>query len=93
MADITARIDALELRLKQLKVKQQRIEARRRSVQARRERQDELRRKILVGAVVLAKVDQGAIEETTFREWLDEALTRDDDRVLFGLPKRSQSDG
>jgi predicted nucleic acid-binding Zn-ribbon protein len=31
MADITARIDALEQRLKQLKVKQQRIEARRRT--------------------------------------------------------------
>jgi len=45
------RIAALEARLKQLKVVQQRKEARARTVESRRTRREELRRKILVGAV------------------------------------------
>jgi hypothetical protein len=46
------RIAALEAKLKQLKVLQQRKEARARTVESRRSRREELRRKILVGAVV-----------------------------------------
>jgi hypothetical protein len=44
-----------------------------------------LRRKILVGAVVLAKIEQGEFQQATLDEWLDAALTRLDDRALFGL--------
>jgi hypothetical protein len=44
-----------------------------------------MRRRFLVGAVVLAKVEAGEIEETTLREWLLPAVTRPDDRALFGL--------
>jgi len=51
------RIAALEQKLKQLKTLQQRREAKARSVALHRSRRDELRRKILVGAVVLAKVE------------------------------------
>jgi hypothetical protein len=58
VTNISTRIDALEQRLKQLKVKQQRIEARRRSIESRRARREETRRKILVGAIVLAKVER-----------------------------------
>jgi len=57
------RIAALELKLKQLKVVQQRKEAKARSVALHRTRREELRRKILVGAVVLAKVEDGSLEE------------------------------
>jgi len=60
--------------------KQQRIEARRGSLKSRRSR-----RKILVGAIVLAKVEQGVLEESVLRDWLKGALTRPDDRALFGL--------
>lgn len=88
MANMSGQIDALERRLRQLKAKQQRSEARRRSLESRRARRDELRRKILVGAVVLAKVEQGGFEESTLREWLDAALTRAEDRELFGLSSR-----
>jgi hypothetical protein len=49
------RIQALELKLKQLKVRQQRKEARAQTVEARRTRREEVRRKFLVGAVFLAK--------------------------------------
>jgi hypothetical protein len=82
------RIDPLEQRLKQLKVQQQRTQARKRTQEARRSRREDTRRKILVGAIVLAKVDQGVIGAQQLRGWLDGALTREDDRVLFGLTPR-----
>ncbi len=79
------RIAALEAKLKQLKTVQQRKEARARSIATRRTRAQELRRKILVGAVVLAKVEAGEIEEKQLKQWMDGALTRAEDRELFGL--------
>ena len=82
---INERIEALEERLKQLKARQQRIEARRRSLESRRSRRDDTRRKILVGAIVLAKVDQGVLDEAVLRGWLKGGLTRADDKALFGL--------
>ena len=84
-AKITERFETLEERLKQLKAKQQRIEARRRTLASRRTRREDTRRKILVGAIVLAKVQQGVIQESVLRGWLKGALTRPDDRALFGL--------
>jgi hypothetical protein len=79
------RIQALEENLKQLNVLQQRKEARARSVKGRRSRREELRRKFLVGAVVLAKVEAGEIEEKILKQWLDPAVTKPEDRALFGL--------
>jgi hypothetical protein len=85
VAKIEDKIQTLEERLKQLKAKQQRVAARKRTLESRRTRRDDTRRKILVGAIVLAKVDQGVIEEAQLRSWLEGALTRSDDRALFGL--------
>ena len=85
---IDERIEALEERLKTLKAKQQRAEARRRTLESRRTRREDTRRKILVGAIVLAKVDQEVLPEKVLRGWLDGALTRSDDRQLFGLGAR-----
>jgi hypothetical protein len=79
------RIQALELKLKQLKVQKQRKEARARTVESRRTRREELRRKILVGAIVLAKVEDGSIEEKILKAWLDPELEKAEDRALFGL--------
>jgi hypothetical protein len=79
------RIAALEAKLKQLKTLQQRREAKARSVALHRSRRDELRRKILVGAVVLAKVEAKEMDEAVLRAWMDKAVTRADDRALFGL--------
>jgi hypothetical protein len=79
------RIAALELKLKQLKVVHQRKEARARSVESRRTRREELRRKILVGAIVLAKVDDGSLDKKTLNGWLASAITRPEDRALFDL--------
>jgi hypothetical protein len=53
---------------------------------SRRVYKDELRRNILAGATLLAKVESGDFDSRSFRRWLDKALTREDDRELFGLP-------
>ena len=82
---IDERIASLEERLQQLKVRQARAEARKRALASRRARKDDTRRKILIGAVVQAKVEQGVLKNEVLREWLDFALTRTDDRALFGL--------
>jgi hypothetical protein len=89
MVKTDERIEAIETKLKQLKVLQQRKEARARSVATRRSRHEELRRKILVGAVVLAKVEAGKFEEATLKAWMSVALTRAEDRALFGLGEKS----
>ena len=85
-AKLDERITGLEEKLKQLRTRQQRIEARKRALLSRRERAADTRRKILVGAIVLAKVEQGELDAGQLRSWLDAALTRKDDRELFGLP-------
>jgi predicted nucleic acid-binding Zn ribbon protein len=47
---------------------------------ARVSRGKELRRKILAGAVLLANVEAGEFEETTLKQWMRTALTREEDR-------------
>jgi hypothetical protein len=81
----TDKIAQLEKKLRQLKAREQAVDARRRILESRRKRKDDTRRKILVGAIVLAKVEQGELDSNQLRRWLDQALTRVDDRGLFGL--------
>ena len=90
MGRLLERITQAEERLKQLKAEQQRIEARRRSTEQQHRRQDETRRRILVGAVVLARVEAGLCPEAELQAWLDAALTRPQDRRLFDLPLREE---
>ena len=83
MSKLNERVAALEERLKQLKAKQQQADARKRAFESRQARKNDTRRKMLAGAIVLAKVEQGVLADTQFRKWLDEALTRVDDRALL----------
>jgi hypothetical protein len=80
-----AKIAELEEKLRHLKAREQAVEARRRTLESRRLRKADTRRKILVGAIVLARVERGEISQTDLRRWLEGALTRSDDRELFGL--------
>ena len=89
MPKIDDRIATLETKLKQLKTRQARLDARKRALASSRARKDDTHRKILAGAIVLARVAQGQIPEPEFRAWLDAALTRPDDRALFELPART----
>jgi len=88
MPKVDERIQALEEKLRQLKTLQVRREARARSATTKRLRGGELRKKILVGAVVLAKVNTGEFDASLLRRWMAEELTRPEDRELFELPKR-----
>ena len=86
MPKLDDRISSLETKLKQLKTRQARIDARKKSLASRRARQDDTRRKILLGATVLARIDRGELDQTTVNTWLKAALTRPGDRLLFDLP-------
>jgi len=86
MPQLDDKSERMEARLQQLKSRQVRTDARRHSLESRRSRREETRRKMLVGAIVLAKVDQGELQEAVLRGWLDTALTRAEDRAIFHLP-------
>jgi hypothetical protein len=93
MPKLDEQISTLEEKLKQLKLKQQRSQSRQRAVEAIRERKAETRRKILVGTVVMAKARDGTMDASLLRSWLDQALTRREDRALFGLAPREAREG
>ncbi len=80
MPKVDERIQALEAKLKQLKVQQQRKEARARTVARWRTRHQELRHKILVGAVLLAKVEDGDYQGA------DSRVSRTASCVLYWAP-------
>jgi superfamily I DNA and RNA helicase len=86
MATIDERIAALETKLKQEKAKKQQIEARKRAAESKVKRSIDTRRKILVGAAILAKVERGEWPQEKLLAMLDASLTRIDDRALFDLP-------
>ena len=81
MAKLDQQIEALEKRLKQAKERRRMIEARKRAAESA----DDTRRKILIGAVILGKVDRGEWTQDQVREMMAASLTREDDRALFGL--------
>ena len=86
--------DSLQTKLKQLKVRQQRIESRTRALGNRRARKDDTRRKILIGATVLARIEAHHLDHAELQAWLDAHLTREDDRALFDLsPRNAETPG
>ena len=90
------RIQALADKLKQLQAQQTKAESRQRTKVARRSRKDDLRRKILAGAVALTCVEDGRLSKSDFYAWLDKALESPEDRALFDLGirgERSSVDG
>ena len=78
-------IAALEEKLKQAKARKAQIEARKRAAESKKQRAADTRRKILIGAAVLARVEQGDWPRERLLDMLDGVLTRDDDRALFDL--------
>jgi hypothetical protein len=79
------KLAALKEKTKQVLAQKQRMEARQRAKTSKEERAKDTRRKILVGALVLAKAEKGEDIPTKLPDITNE-LTRDDDRALFGLP-------
>jgi hypothetical protein len=90
MPKLDDQISTLQERLKQLKLRQQRVDARKRAIETMRERKAETRRQFVVGSVILAKVQEGAMDPKQLRDWLDQTLTRRDDRALFHLAPKDE---
>lgn len=85
MAGIEDTIAALETKLKQAKARKQKIETQKRAAERKIERSQDTRRKILVGAAILAKVNRNEWPMERLQSMLDSTLIRDDDRALFDL--------
>ena len=90
MPKLDEKIAAAEAKVKQLKVRQRQIDARKRSLAAKNERSKDVRRKILVGAIVLAKVKSGEIPAADLHRWIEPHIARADDRALFDLPPKTE---
>ena len=85
MAALDETIERLQEKLKQAKARRQKMDARKRAVESKKARATDTRRKILAGAVMLTRAAQDERVKSTLWSLLDEALTRPDDRALFGL--------
>ena len=73
-----------EERLKQLKAQKQAVIAREKKKVSDQQRKDDTRRKILLGSYLLKKMEDESNKEKILAE-LNEYLTEDRDRKLFGL--------
>ena len=85
MAMDTTRLAKLEERRKQIDAQIQQIKAR----EQQQERKRDTRRKVLIGAAVLERVKNGRWPEDRLQVMMDEYLTKEIDRQLFGLPPKS----
>ncbi len=85
MSNLPERIAGLEEQLRVLKARQQRLLARERRLTSQRERREDTRRKILIGAMILEHIEQGRYSREALKAALDRFVTRDADRALFEL--------
>lgn len=93
MSEKETKIERLERQLRQEREKQRRREIKERAESARRARSLETRRKILIGGMVLARIESGRIpiSSADLLAMLAEDLTRAHDRSAFDLPPLQQA--
>ena len=82
--NLEQKIEKQEERLKQLKAQKQAIEAREKKKISEQQRKDETRKKILLGSYLLKEMEDET-EKTKILAELNEYLTEDRDKKLFGL--------
>lgn len=75
-----------EERLKQLKAQKQAVLAREKKKVAEQQRKDDTRRKILLGSFLLKQISNDESEKQRIMSQLNQYLTENRDRQLFGLP-------
>ena len=85
MATLDDRIKALEEQLRQAKAKRAKAEARARAEAAAKARSADTRRKVLIGATILAEIEGDDSRMAWLNDVLARRLTRPDERALFGL--------
>lgn len=79
------KIDKIQQRIEELKSQLRQEKAKENT----RQRKIDTRKKILLGAMLMHWVENGEFKSADLLEGLDKFLTRDSDRVLFGLPSKS----
>lgn len=84
------KIEELEAKLKQTKALKQKKEALLKAANSKKERQNDTRRKILAGAMILAEIEKGEADKGVFLMKMDKLLTRPADRELFRLDDTNQ---
>ena len=89
MTAIDDKIKAQEEKLKQLKALKQKQEAAARTAKAKKERAEDTRRKVLLGALIMEKMATDTELNGQMLVQLGKWLTRPADRDLFGLPPMS----
>lgn len=87
---LAQRIEATKKNLEDLKRKKKAIDQRQRLMASKAARKADARKKILVGAMLLAEIEDDAGAAAQLQARLDAYLTRDDDRAVFGLPPKGQ---
>lgn len=93
LAELQEQQDKIEA---QLKKKRERIIRQKRQQQARltnQKRREDTRRKVLIGAAVLAQVQTERWPQDQLTALMDQFLVRNDERELFGLPPLPETDG
>jgi hypothetical protein len=85
MSELEKRIETLETKLKQAKALKQKQDAQLRAKLSKEQRAKDTRRKILVGAAILAKVERGEWPKDKLLAMMEATLSRNDDRALFDL--------
>ena len=94
MAKIEDIITALELKLKHAKSLKQRVEAKKRAAEQKAHRAQDTRKKILLGAFLMARMEKNPEYAAKVMPGFDAFLIRDDERALFGLaplPKTTEA--
>jgi len=85
MAGIDDTIATLKIKLKQATAKKQKMEAMKRAAETKAQRAQDTRRKILLGAFFLEKMEKNPEYAAKVMPGFDAFLKRDDDRALFDL--------
>lgn len=85
MAELDAKIEAAQERVKKLKAAKQKLESRARLAEKKKERTNDTRRKILAGAAIFDAVKNGKWTDANLKGLMAGYLTKPEDKALFGL--------
>jgi hypothetical protein len=77
-------------KLNALKARKQAIVARAKTLESKKTRAEDTRKKVLIGAAVLAQIETNPEAQERTKQMMDKFLTRDNDRLLFELSPISQ---
>lgn len=80
------KLKAAQIRVKQLREQARANAARKAKEEAKIQKADDNRRRILLGAMSLKRMQSDEQAKATFLAHLDKYLEREDDRKLFNLP-------